>query len=135
MSNSFPHFLHSSERTVVFFGNGARARQFGQTPYIPRRFGGALRFSSEPWTTLQYCGGRCWISSQARSTPTLRWLISSTAWRSLSSITRYHAPRRILMGTSACRRANRIAITAPGWGDVEWARAQYSDQQIGRAHV
>src|SRR5882762_4292956 len=93
MSNSFSHFLHSSERTVVFFGSGARARQFGQTPYIPRRGGGALRFSSEPCTTLQYCGGRCWISSQALSTPTLRWLMSSTAWRSLSSITRYHAPR------------------------------------------
>src|SRR6267378_8008624 len=32
-------------------------------------------------------------------------------------MTRYQAPRRILRGTSACRRANRIAITAPGTGD------------------
>src|SRR6266550_6891701 len=119
ISNSRRQRAHSWVRTRL--GSGARARQLGQTPYVPRRCGGALRFSAEPFTTLHCCGGRGWISSHARSTPTLRWLTSITAWRSVSSMTRYHAPRRIFMGTSACRRAKRIAITAPGAGD-EWAR-------------
>src|SRR5207247_6694201 len=62
-------------------------------------------------------GGRGRISSQARSTPTGRRFTSITACRSLRSMTRYHAPRRSLRGTSACRRANNMAITAPGEGD------------------
>src|SRR6267378_2131342 len=47
-------------------------------------------------------------------------------------MTLYHAPRRILRGTSACRRANNNAIAAPGQGRRgrrEWARDQYSDQR------
>src|SRR5258707_12256863 len=101
MSNSFSHFLHSSERTVVFFGSGARARQFGQTPYIPRRGGGALRFSSEPCTTLQYCGGRRWVLGQAPGTPTFRGVVLGTARGGLSLFTRDPAPRGRLVGGGA----------------------------------
>src|SRR2546427_7446258 len=58
------------------------------------RCGGAFRLSFAPSTTLQRCGGRCWISSHARSTPKRRWVTSVNALRSLSSRTRDHPPLR-----------------------------------------
>src|ERR1051325_2117127 len=74
-------------------------------------------------TTVHLRGGVLETSRKARTTGTAVPLTSTTAARPCALIRQYHAPRRRLQFTSACRRAHTISHARTSKGRSEKSSA------------